>query len=72
MRPKLVNEVEWFRSTIRDEAKRRHFAHFDAEAILPPPGPERDALFTDEVHKTPELHELVGRAVAELVLGQDR
>ena len=65
-----MTEVDWFRTTIRDEANRRHFAHFDAETILPLPGPERDALFIDDVHKTPELHALVGRAVAELIAGQ--
>jgi hypothetical protein len=71
-RPKLHREVEWFRTRIREEAQRRYFAYFDAESILPPAGPERDRLFTDEVHKTPELHHLVGRAVAELVAAGER
>lgn len=67
-RPKLAGEVEWFRSAIRDEARRRHFAHFDAETALPPPGPARDELFIDDVHKTPALHQLIGRRVSELLL----
>lgn len=70
-RPKLADEVEWFRSAIRDECRRRHFVHFDAENVLPGPGPERDALFVDDVHKTPALHQLVGRRVAEVVAGLD-
>ena len=70
-RPKLAGEVEWFRNAIRDECRRRHFVHFDAENVLPGPGPERDALFVDDVHKTPALHQLVGRRVAEVVAGLD-
>ena len=71
LRPKLANEVEWFRDGVRDESRRRHFVHFDGESVLPAPGPERDALFVDDVHKTPALHQLVGRRVAEIVLGPD-
>ncbi len=70
-RPNLTRDVEWFRTRMRDDARRRHFAHFDTESILPPPGPDRDALFTDAVHKSPALHALVGRAVAELVVRAD-
>lgn len=70
-RPKLTREVEWFRATIRDEARRRHFMHFDGESVLPPPGPERDALFIDDVHKTPALHQLMGRRIAEMLAGAD-
>lgn len=67
-RPNLAKEVEWFRGAIRDECKRRHFVHFDGESVLPPPGPERDALFADDVHKTPALHQVQGRRVAEILL----
>lgn len=66
-RPGLAQEVEWFRSAIREECRRRYFTHFDGENVLPPPGDERDALFLDAVHKTPALHQLLGRRLAEIL-----
>lgn len=66
-RPKLRQEVEWFRSAIQEECRRRHFTHFDGESVLPAPGPDRDALFIDDVHKTPALHQILGRRLAEIL-----
>ncbi|MGE0599527.1 MAG: SGNH/GDSL hydrolase family protein [Dehalococcoidia bacterium] len=67
-RPKLAAAVDQFRRTMREEAVRRRFAVVDAMPLMPAPGPDRDRLFTDDVHKTPELHLLLGRVVAQAII----
>ncbi|MGE3073253.1 MAG: SGNH/GDSL hydrolase family protein [Dehalococcoidia bacterium] len=67
-RPKLAAAVDHFRRAMREEAVRRRFAVVDPMPLMPAPTADRDRLFTDDVHKTPELHLLLGRAVAQAVI----
>lgn len=66
-RPKLSKQVEQFRAAMLREAKRWRFHVLDPDSLLPPPGPERDAMFIDDVHKTPEAQALLAVAVAHAV-----
>lgn len=66
--PKLGEVVEQFRTAMRGEALRRRFSVVDPMEVMPPPGAERDRLFIDDVHKTPELHEMLAAAVVKAVI----
>jgi hypothetical protein len=68
-RPNLAAAVERFRTKMRDEAARRRFDFVDPDALLPAPGPARDALFSDEVHKAPAFHAMLAREVARRLAG---
>jgi len=58
--------VELFRAALHEEAERRRFLWLDRQA-LSYMGEDRDALFTDGLHKTPVLHRRIALGAVDLL-----
>lgn len=68
-RPNLVATIEQFRTAIRNEARRRRFSFVDPESLVPAAGPERDAMFIDDIHKSVDYQALLASAVGHAIVG---